>query len=470
MTAWRADVLAGLALLAMLLVGLHAPGQMSVDSSLALYEGLAGHAIGWGPPFFAAVLRWLGGGEIGAGLFVALDVFAIYGCFAVLLTAGEAPSRAPAWRRVLALLLVLNPMFAFYAGIVWKDVMLATCAMIALTALLVASGKGARARAWLLAVALLAIAPMTLLRQQGILFAAPLALAAAWMAASPVGRRPAARRRVAVAAAVLALSGASTLILERFSTATIEPLPASPVSVGLSTIRSYDIAGMIAYAKPGDPSAWSGAGAEVRQQLRYFYDPERIDPLWRDAFTRAYFNGLGEKGLRGAWWAGIRHDPVAYASHRIAAFRALLGFGPVAGCVPAYWGVAAPTEYLEPLGMREEMDPRDRLIGRTAGRLYPTPVFRHWTYAALLLVAGVAALRRRAVDALPLRAGAFAAAAYLASFAPATIACDFRYLYPAACLSSVLCTWLVLRSASRNQTLMSEGNSRSTGTSASAPR
>lgn len=459
-----------MALLAMLLVGLHAPGQMSVDSGVALYEGIAGRAIGWGPPFFAAVLRWLGGGEVGAGVFVALNAFAIYGCLAVLLTAAPMSSGVAAWRRMLALVLALNPMFAFYAGIVWKDVMLATCAMVAATALLVAAGKSGRARAWLIAGALLAIAPMTLLRQQGILLAAPLALAAVWMAASPVEPGPPVARRIAIAVALLGMSALSTLGLDRLSKATIQPLPASPVSVGMTTIRAYDIAGMIAYAEPGDPSRWSGAGAAVRQQLRHFYDPGRIDPLWRDPFARAYFTGLGEEGVRTAWWAGIRHDPVAYASHRFAAYRALLGVGSIEGCVPAYWGVAAPAEYLDPLGMREEMDPRDRLIGRTALRLYATPVFRHWVYAMLLLVAGIAAWRRRAADALPLRATAIAAATYVASYAPATIACDFRYLYPAACLSTVLGAWLVLRSASRNHTLMSEGSTRSTGTSSNAPK
>jgi hypothetical protein len=465
---WRRAVFAGMALLAALLAALHAPGQMSVDSGVALYEGLVGHAIGWGPTFFAAALRWLGGGALGASLFVALDTLAIYGCFAVLLTVA-AGSPSP-WRRALALLLVLNPLFAFYAGILWKDVMLASCAMVALTALLVASTGDARRRRRAVAVALLAIAPMALLRQQGLLLSVPLAMAAAWLLARAeplAGTRRSGR--VAVVAAVLAVSAASTFALGRLSDATISPLPKSPMAVGFSTIRAYDIAGMMAYARPGDPSAWSGADAATRQQVQYLYSPERIDFVWRDAFARKYFSGLGDASLREAWWSGIRHDPVAYASHRVAALRALLGFDGIAGCVPAYWGTAIIPEDQEPLGLREEMDPRDRFIGRTATALEPTPVFRHWFYAGMLLLAAIAALRRRGPDAVVLRAGALAAGLYLGSFVPTTIACDFRYLYPVACLSTVLGVWLLLRPGSRNQTLMSEGRSRSTGSSASDP-
>ncbi len=446
MDGWRASVLAGMALLALLLVALHAPGQMSVDTGVALYEGLVGHAVGWGPPFFAAVLRWLGGGEIGAAVFVALNTAAIYGCFAALLTIDAADAaRVRRWRRPVALLLVLNPLFAFYAGILWKDVMLATCAMVASTALLVAGNRVGRPRAWWLALAFLAIAPMPLLRQQGVLLSIPLAIAGAWTCVAPLRGRSARARRAGTAAAILALSAASTLVLDGMSAATIRPKPASPVSVGLATIRAYDIAGMIAYALPGDVAAWSGADAATRQQIRYFYDPERIDTMWRDPFTRKYFDALGTEGLASVWWAGLRHDPVAYASHRAAALRTLMGFDDVAGCVPAYWGVASLAEYLEPLGLREEMDQRDRMIGHLVARLSPTPVFRHWFYALLLLAGGVAAVRRRDGDAFTLRAISIAGAAYLASFVPATIACDFRYLYPTACLATVLCAWMLLR-------------------------
>lgn len=468
MAAYRNIVFACMVSIVALLAALHAPGQLSVDSGVALYEGLAGHAIGWGPPFFAAVLAWLGGGVVGASVFVGLNAVAIYGCFALLLTDGVAKPGLRTWRSACAGVLVLNPLFAFYAGIVWKDVMLATCAMVATTMLLVACRRTGRQRWLLVAAALVVVAPMPLLRQQGILLAAPLAFAAAWTATSTLDM--ARTRRAAAMAAILVLTATMNMALGRLSEATIRPLAASPLSVGLNTIRAYDIAGMLAYALPSDTSDWSGADVETRQRARHLYSPERIDTLWHDPRVRAYINGLGDAGLRQVWWAGIRYDPVAYASHRIAAMRALLGFESIEGCVPAYWGVAIPPEYLEPLGLRDEMDPRDRLLGRTSIALHGTPVFRHWWYAGLLLLASIAAVRRRGADAVVVRTGAAIAWIYLASFAPTTIACDFRYLYPVACVSTVLCAWLLLRPGdSRNQTLMSEGNTRNSGTSASDP-
>lgn len=470
MGGWRAAVRAGMLVVSVLLVALHSPGQLSVDSGVALYEGAVGHAVGWGPTFFAATLQWLGGGELGASFFVALNTLAIYGCLAALLGAWDEREPAPArWRRAAALVLALNPLFAFYAGIVWKDVMLSTCAMVAATALLTASGAEGRARGWRIALALLAVAPLTLLRQQGVLLAMPLVAAAAWVAAVPSLRSRSRGRALGLAIAIVASSAATTVLLQGLSSRTIRPAQSSPVAVGVDTIRSYDIAGMIAYARPGDLSPWSGADAVMRQQLRYYYDPERIDPIWNDPVSRAYFRGLGSETLARVWWAGLRADPMAYASHRARAFAALMGFGSVAGCVPAYWGVAAPPQYLEPLGLVEAMDARDHAIGRMTEALYPTPVFRHWIYASLLAIACVAALRRRRRDRAVLLTTVGAAAAYLLSYAPTTIACDFRYLYPVACLSTVSCIWLLLRPGTRNQTPMSEGSNRSSGSSASEP-
>lgn len=436
MTAYRTTVLAAAALLVAVLIGLHAPGQMSVDSGIALYEGAVGRAEGWGPTFFAAVLAWLGGGALGAALFVGLNSLATYGCFAALLI-DRAETVKSAWPRLVGVLLALNPVFMFYVGIVWKDVMLATVVLLATTALFLASGRGGRRRQVLLGIALLAIAAAPLLRQQGFLLAVPLGTAAAWLVAVSVQASPV--RRIVVAMVTLAMLAGTSFTLDRIAKRTIEPLPSSPVSVGMLTIRAYDIVGMVAYARPGDESNWSGADEATKEQIRRLYSPERIDTLWHDPAIRNYINGLAEVESKSVWQAGIRHDPVAYLSHRVQAFAYLLGFKSMKGCVPAYWGVAAPRQYLERVGLVEEMDPRDRVIGHWSEVLQPTIVFRHWFYAALLLAAvTVLSVRVRGEGRIVGWAGAVGAGLYLASFAPTTIACDFRYLYPVTCLSTAL--------------------------------
>lgn len=443
MVAYRNAVRGVLLLVAALLIGFHAPGQMSVDSGIALYEGVIGRAEGWGPTFFAAVLAWLGKGVVGASLFVALNAALTYACLALLLTDRIPASVVPVWKRVVAVALALNPVFMFYVGIVWKDVMLATVALLASTCLVTASPRTGRIRRVLIGGAMLCVGAMPLLRQQGILLAVPLALATAWLATAHVERRS---RRLATGAVLLVAMMALGAVLDRLAKATIEPLPSSPVSVGLMTIRAYDVVGMVAYARPGDASAWTGTDAPTLEQIRRLYSPERIDTLWHDPAIRGYVNGMSDEQSRSVWWAGIRHDPVAYLTHRANAYAFLLGTRPVKGCVPAYWGVSAPPQYLERVGLADEMDPRDRLIGRWSESLHSSPVFRQWFYAGLLLV-GCLLLVRRPPDGVTMAGWAMAVGAglYLASFAPTTIACDFRYLYPVTCLATALVAALLVR-------------------------
>jgi len=381
----------------------------------------------------------------GAAVFVALNTSVTYVCFACLLVESPSGERPAAWKRLLALALALNPVFMFYAGILWKDVMLATMALVASTGLLLASRRAGWARATLIATAMLSISTLPLLRQQGFLLAVPLAFAAAKIAAS--GNRG--RRAVAIGlACLLVMVGASTTF-DHVAKRTIEPLPSSPLSVGLVTIRAYDIAGMVANAKSGDPSEWSGAGEDVKAQLRRLYSAQRIDTFWHDPIVRSYVNELSNETSLALWWAGIRHDPWAYLSHRAAAFAYLLGFRDLSGCVPAYWGVAAPAEYLAWASLTEEMDPRDRLIGRWSQALHPTPVFRHWFYLALLSVAALRVARGYAGDTIVPLAMVAAAGLYFVSYAPTTIACDFRYLYPTAVLATALLIWTLLGGSRR---------------------
>jgi len=439
---YRNIVLAGAAIVAALLIALHAPGQMSVDSGMALYEGAVGHAAGWGPTFFAAVLKWLGGGEMGATMFVGLNCLAIYACFAQLLSDPAASGPAPAWRRGIAILVALNPVFMFYAGILWKDVMLATFALLAVTLLLMATRRSGPSRVVCLGFALLAIAPLPLLRQQGLLIAGPLALAAAWFGSR--GNGGTGKVRPGAMAGILVAVGVACAGLSSLAAATIEPAEASPMSVGVQTIRAYDILGMITYSLHGDQSSWSRASAQQREHIKAHYSAERIDSLWADKEVRNYINSLHGDTLATVWKQGIEHDPAAYATHRLRALSALLGFGPMHGCVPAYWGVAGLPEHLARVNLSEEMDGRDRFIGRMVATLEPSMVFRHWWYAGLLLVASVFLLRKSAGDTtLVLRATAVAAWLYLGSFVPTTIACDFRYLYPVTCLASALAIYLL---------------------------
>lgn len=439
----RKPAIVAFSIVAVVLAAFHAPGQMSVDSVSALYEGAIKQAAGWGPTFFSAFLRWLGGGVAGTSLFVAMNCCATYGCMAALLLSRSNQS-VPKWQKCIAWLLALNPLFMFYVGIVWKDVMLSTVAMLTGTCMLLAVGREGRTRYSLLAIAAALISSMVLIRQQGILLAVPFALILADM----VARRWRGRwlgRWVTFCACLAAMTGA-TASLDALSNSTIRPQAASPISVGFLTIRAYDIAGMIKYAKPGDADVWADAPESAKADIRAGYSAQRIDTIWHDPDVRNYFNALSAEQYSTIWKAGIRHDPASYLEHRIRAFAYLLDLGSVDGCVPAYWGVAGVPEQMTALGFREEMDDRARIIGRVAHVLYPTLVFRNWFYAFILLVATIATIcRTRGERRWVCGAIAIAAWLYLGSFFPTTIACDFRYLYPVAGLTTVLAIYLLVQ-------------------------
>ena len=89
-------------------------------------------------------------------------------------------------------------------------------------------------------------------------------------------------------------------------------------------------------------------------------------------------------------------------------------------------------------------DSRDRLVGVLAKALVSSPVFRHWWYAAMLLLATIALLRMPGRADAALWAVAIGAWAYLLSFVPTSIACDVRYLYPVALIATLLCIRLLL--------------------------
>ena len=438
---YRGVVLSSFIGLAIALAAFHSPGEMSVDSVMALYSAMKGAAQGWGPTFMSATLAWLGGGAIGTSLFVALICVLTYGCFAIVLTDRHA-SKVPVWQIVLAILLALNPLFMFYVGIIWKDVMQATVAMVAATLLLLATYRHGRSRFALLGLAAVITGILVPIRQQGVLLAVPIATAIGWLTVIELWQRTL-PRLMGTVVCVGFVFGCS-FGFYALSAATVAPQANGPVSVGIFTIQAYDIAGMIKDAKPGDPSAWSHAPLDVQESIKAHYSSERIDTIWHLENVRNYFNGLSAEQYMAVWFHGIEHDPRAYVKSRFRAFGSLLGLHNITGCVPAFAGIGALPEQVAQLGLENGMNERAHILGRAVVALYPTPVFRNWFYGFLLLVASGWILFGTRGD-VRVGAGGIAIAAwlYLLSFLPTTIACDVRYLYPVASLSTALCLFLL---------------------------
>lgn len=427
--------LCGSVLLVVALVALHAPGEMSVDSVMALYEALQAHAIGWGPTFMAATLGWLGGGAIGAAFFVALMCLMTYGCFVALLL-DRANIDPPRWQVVVAFLIALNPLFMFYVGIVWKDVMQATFAMTSATLLLVSTHRTGRMRYVLLGASVIAASVLIPVRQQGILIAIPLGAAAGLVAIG--GRNARAWHKFLAVIGAVAVTIVISAVLYFAAAIRVTPQANGPFAVGVFTIQAYDIAGMVANAPKNDTSTWAHMPAEVRKDVRAQYSPERIDTIWHIEPIRKYFNSLSREQYLTTWINGIAHAPATYIETRLTAFAYLLGMSDLKGCVPAFWGIGALQDQVAALGLTNGMDPRARFIGQTATRLYNSPIFRNWFYALLLVAATVICVFGRLQSAKAAPVGVLVGAwLYWLSFIPTSIACDVRYLYPVACLASV---------------------------------
>jgi hypothetical protein len=443
---------AGLLMLAMLLatgaIALHSPGHVSMDTSMQLYEASIGKSVSWNPPFMSALMRWLDGGEVATAFIVLICSLLTYVSLGHVV-AGVLRNRAAignprigVWRVVLCALLLFNPVLFVYVGIVWKDVLFSSV-MTAGTALSFAAAVSTPRRGFPLALAAAVLLAISMqVRQQGV-FMAPVLLFLP--IAATVGSRSWPRGRQALA--VLALVGVflvSLLITKALVARSITGAGDASSSVGFRSIMVFDIAGTVARSKTKTEVLPVAISAEQRVAVRRVYSSYRIDYLSSDPVAWAWLDGFTDQQRKQAWLSLIRHEPKAFLDHKWDTFRAVLDLNGLQGCLPVHVGVDGNSDYLRSVGIAESRDARDVLVYRIASRFFDWPVYRHWFYLLALLVALVAI----AVVRLPARIKAMCMAASLASglfylsFLPTTIACDFRYMYAAIPLVTML--WMVL--------------------------
>lgn len=451
---WRLPRAAALALLAVVFAGCAAlalrwsnGGHLSTDSTQQFYEALLGRSISWNPPFMSAVLAALGGDQPGAALqaagrFVLLMTLLLWGGLALAVSAALRP-RVPLLALLAVGLLLANPVLLVYAGIVWKDVFAA--ALLTFSVALGIAAIGARHSALrvgsaLFSIGLLALLP--LVRQQGVFLAPWFALlpllALAWM---PRWRKAA---RVTAIIGMLALALLTHHAAERWSAQRIVGNDGRAVSVGFSSIYRFDLAGMETYTRDG-PLVEAGVPREALAELAEHYTAERIDFMGRAPALSAFLHGFLASDLRRLWLHGVLQHPNAYLTHRRVAFERLLGIGGVMGCLPVHLGVSGLPDTLAALGLKGEIDARDRELYAALKPLFGTPLFGHWFYlSAMVAMALFIGFRRTGRTRLALAVVVFGTIMFYGSFIPTGIACDFRYLFPAIPIVTLLALLLLL--------------------------
>lgn len=430
----------------------HGIGHVSMDSSMQLYEAMIGKSVTWNPPSMSAILRWMGPGPVGSSRLVWFNVLATYlslSLVAGLLFCGRmrAEVRSPA--RLLAVsLILLNPVLFLYVGIVWKDVLFASLMLAgAATGILAMAAKSER-QIWcfaLLSAAALAVGMKV--RQHG-MFMAPVLLAVPVLAVA-FDRKLGWRRAIVSGLLVVVMFAGSTALMRLAVARTIHTPPEMGDAVGYRGLMMYDIAGMLSFSETQTRDLPFAMPQDLRDAARNVYSPDRGDFLTRSPALLHWLSSSGDVVLKERWTALVRSEPAAFGRHKFAAWGAVLDIDGVRACLPLHVGIDGNHEYLRQAGFEPGTDLHDRTLYGHAQKIMNWPLYRHWVYAVSCLLAVACLL----VVNMParIRLGAFfiATAALLLylSFLPASVACDFRYLYAAICLVSLL--WIVLLATAR---------------------
>ena len=408
------------------LLALNLPGHMTTDSVLALHEGRFGLTETWNPAIFGWLLglsdRVIPGP---AGVVVASGLM-LFGSLALLPVLRPRTSwLAPA----VTLLAISLPQLMIYPAIVWKDVLFADaviCAFVILALSLPRHRGAGVAMGLALSAVLLAVAG--LLRQNGLLFAIPAALAIAW-SGWPRGPRSA----MGVAAGWLAAVVLLTLVIS----ATARPHGAGrPDDAGLRGLRIlmiYDIVGAAAL-EPDRPTpridaAAPAAGDYIRSSARRAYSAERVEALDRDTGFGRMAVRLRSDVLRAEWMDLVTRDTGLYLRTRLQAFWQVLATPNIDHCLAVQVGLDGPAATLRSLGLKARRSAEDQRLYNYVTWHLDTPSLSHLAYGLIAaVVAGLLLLRREPPD-MVIAALLVGALGFTASFFVLSLACDYRYLY-----------------------------------------
>lgn len=422
-------------LIAAFALSLHSPGEISIDSGRQLHEAAVGRSLSWNPPFMSAWLRFLGGGVVASSLFIAINSLVTYCSFAAILSCLTFEKKLSPWRAIVGVIFFVNPIFFYYVGIVWKDVLIGT-ALVALVALMIsATQRSDKWRYGFLALSILLASVLPLMRQQGILIAPVFAVIGSYLFVREIHPRRLIR---ALLFGVLLISSFGVYkVVQLWTTSTISGSGNRDVSQGLSLIMAYDIAGVLADIPEGEVQQFP-LPELVSSHFRASYSAQRVDMMMADPVVSQYLNTVTAKDLREVWIRALKSHPGAYLRHKADAFSWLLGIHDVELCVPIYVGKYTLPDDAAASGGQESYDDRARLLKHGERILRDTTVFRNWFYVLLLVISSVVVIfRAQGVGKLVGLGISCSAWIYLLTFVPTSIACDVRYLYPVVVLSTI---------------------------------
>jgi hypothetical protein len=284
------------------------PGVMTYDAKF-VYEDIAKGTMGdWQSPVMVWLWAQIDPIAPGAGSMFLLIATTYWLGFGVLSLA--LASRGKASALLLPLLAMTPPALAF-AGIIWRDVLFATCWLLAAAVAFAASERPSPIRLTGQVLALVLLISGVLLRPNALLAAPILTAYIVWLSRASV-------RKAAIlyVPAVIGLFG----IVQFVYYGILDAKRQHP----LQTVMIFDLGGISHFAKENQfPVDWSES--ENAMLLNNCYQPTQWDIYWRlepcDFVMRKVERekGLfGTPAISGAWLAAILHHPIAYLQHRSA--------------------------------------------------------------------------------------------------------------------------------------------------------
>ena len=409
----------------LLTLAANVPGQMSLDSVVALTEARTGVRQTWAPAVSSWILKLFDHLVAGTGLYVTASAALLF--FSLMSLTSLRPRST--WLAVgLGVLAILTPQLLLYQGIVWRDVLFANLTVAGFV-MLAHAAKAWEARPPILplAGALVCLALAALARQNGLILVVAAAGVLAWTVRKG-GWRPALAWGVGalVAVGVLAL-GVDHIARPAKTPAKLRLNAASLI------LEHYDVVGAKAHHPrlklkeigKVDPAAQ----ALIEAQAAKLYTPTRVDTLDTDETFRRTLWHVPDAAMHAQWRRIIVHYPAAYLLQRADVFRWTFLTPKLELCLPAQVGVTGPQAMVDRLGVQSGVDIQDQGLADYARKFYGTPVYSHLTWA--LVAAGVIVLLLRRRDPadwvfVALLGGTLA---FTASFAVISVACDYRYLY-----------------------------------------
>jgi hypothetical protein len=392
------------------------PGVMNYDARYVYMDGQKGFYGDWQSPVMTWIWKVID--PIAPGVASMFLLIAGLYWLGIFVLSRSLARRSFTLAITLPLLALTPPLFAF-VGMIWRDVFMAACWLLAVAIVFAAGRRTER----MLAIKVVACALVAL----GVLLRPNAVAAAPLLITYIIWPQQFSFKRVVLAfvPVMVALAALVQVVYYGVLNATRQH--------PLHSIVVFDLGGIAHFSGTNPfPVAWTPE--EMERVRSGCYDPEAWNSYWNGhcKFVMEKVEHeqklFGTPALTRAWIDGIRNHPAAYIKHRLTFFGTFL-FGRNA----AMW--TADIEHPPKLVFEDRWT--FTALRHIHDALQPTPVFRGGTWLAACILLCIIAWRRRTTPE-----GAFALATcgsgalYVLSYLPLGVACEFRYLY-----------WAVLASA-----------------------